>query len=70
MKTPIPIPNEGIKAKLIGRDGRVIRGIKKQFNVSIIIDDTPGLVFLDGEGDIHAVKGLILKMIQENKFVL
>ena len=67
-RTLIDIPNEGIKGKLIGRDGCIIRAIKENFDVCLIIDDTKAVVFLEGENNVALVKGLILEMIQSNDF--
>ncbi len=42
----VPIPNEEMKGRLIGRDGRNIRSFEQLTGVSLLVDDTPGAVEL------------------------
>jgi len=44
--TTISIPNDEIKGKIIGKEGRNIRTFEKVTGVDVIIDDTPGTITL------------------------
>lgn len=44
LSTTVALPNDEIKGKIIGKEGRNIRAFERASGVDVIIDDTPGAI--------------------------
>ncbi len=46
MTTSVSIPNDEVKGKIIGKEGRNIRAFERASGVELIIDETPGAIII------------------------
>lgn len=60
--TAVPIPNEKIKGRLIGLEGRNIKAFEKNTGIQLVVDDSPDSVILSG---FNPIKREIAKMVLE-----
>ncbi|MES2006990.1 MAG: ribonuclease Y [Patescibacteria group bacterium] len=66
MATAITIPNDDLKGKIIGKEGRNIKAFERSAGVEVIIDDTPGSIVISSYDPIRRA---IARVALENLIV-
>ena len=66
MATAITIPNDDIKGKIIGKEGRNIKAFERATGVEVIIDDTPGSIVLSS---FDPIRRAVARVALENLIV-
>ncbi|MDQ5955488.1 MAG: ribonucrease [Patescibacteria group bacterium] len=66
MATAITIPNDELKGKIIGKEGRNIKAFERATGVEVIIDDTPGSILLSS---FDPIRRAIARVALENLII-
>ncbi len=67
--TTVALPNEELKGRIIGKEGRNIRAFEQMMGVEILIDDSPDTVVLSGFNSIrrHIAKLTLEKLVSDGR---
>ncbi len=67
--TVVQIPNEEMKGRIIGKEGRNIRAFEQMMGVEILIDDSPDTVVISGFNSIrrHVAKLTLEKLLADGR---
>ena len=66
MTTVVSIPNNEIKGKIIGKEGRNIRAFERASGVELIVDDTPGSIVISS---FDPIRRQIARLALENLII-
>ena len=69
MSTSVTIPNDEIKGKIIGKEGRNIKAFERMTGVEVIVDDTPGTIIISSFDPVrrHIAKQALEELIKDGR---
>lgn len=53
LSTSVSIPNDDLKGKIIGKEGRNIKAFERAAGVEVVIDDTPGTILISAHDPVR-----------------
>jgi ribonuclease Y len=69
MSTVVPIPNDDVKGKIIGKEGRNIKAFERATGVEVMVDDTPGAITISSFDPVrrHTARIALLELIKDGR---
>ncbi len=69
MSTSVPIPNDDVKGKIIGKEGRNIKAFERVTGVEVLVDDTPGAITISSFDPVrrHIARMALEELIKDGR---
>ncbi len=69
MSTIVEIPNDDVKGKIIGKEGRNIKAFERITGVEVMVDDTPGAITISSFDPVrrHVARLALLELIKDGR---
>jgi ribonuclease Y len=69
MSTVVELPNDELKGKIIGKEGRNIKAFERMTGVEVIVDDTPGTITISSFDPVrrHVAKLALEELIKDGR---
>ncbi len=69
LSTSVPIENDDIKGKVIGKEGRNIKAFERMTGVEVIVDDTPGAITLSSFDPVrrHVARIALIELMKDGR---
>jgi len=69
MSSSIEIPNDDVKGKIIGKEGRNIKAFERITGVEVMVDDTPGAITISSFDPVrrHVAKTALQELIKDGR---
>lgn len=67
--TAVALPNEDLKGRIIGKEGRNIKAFEQMLGVEVIVDESPDTVIISGFNSVrrHVAKVTLEKLIKDGR---
>lgn len=69
LSTSVPIANDELKGKIIGKEGRNIKAFERMTGVEVIVDDTPGAITLSSFDPVrrHIARIALTELVKDGR---
>ncbi len=69
MSTSVEIPNDDVKGKIIGKEGRNIKAFERITGVEVMVDDTPGAITISSFDPVrrHVARVALMELVKDGR---